>query len=81
MAGLRVLSMTELERRYQHQPWCVKLFRCRWYLMVPLWTLHGWLFHGDPWSERWSISVGSAHGKMGYWYTAEETEDYFREKL
>jgi hypothetical protein len=72
----------ELAARYQHQPWYVKLWRCRHYLAVPLFTLRSWLNQGPrplPWYALWGIHVGCAQVRMSYYYTPDEVEEILRD--
>jgi hypothetical protein len=75
-----------LAGRYQHQPWYIKLWRMRWLLMVPVWTLRR---VGHQYSDgyaltprfSWSLARGTAHYKMDYWYTMDEVEARIGEKF
>lgn len=64
--------------RFQDSPWYVRLWRRRWLLLVPWWTLKQrlspghWEFIDREWANAWGLSCGIAHGRMGWWFTAEE---------
>jgi hypothetical protein len=80
-----------MDDRYQHQPWPVRLWRCRWYLPLPWVTARmalckeartGWFSDGVEWQGWrswvrvcWSIHKGLAQGKMKYWYNWEEVRE------
>jgi hypothetical protein len=80
------------EIRYQDCPWYVRLWRRRWYLMVPIWTIQ---YFKTPWTnedgslgeESWntwslsySIAVGEAQGKMRWYYTMDEVRERFQSR-
>lgn len=72
--------------RYQESPWYIRLWRRRWYLMIPWWTFqfmrHPWvdpktgrLAHDHPYNSfkvAWSIAHGTADVKMNWTYTWDE---------
>lgn len=78
--------MNRKEKRYQECPWYVRLWRRRWYLMIPIWATqsyfvpwrnpkNGKLAHNHPYKpfwQAWSIAVGTAHSKMRWYYTWDE---------
>ena len=56
--------------RYQEQRWYVKLWRRRWYLLIP-WD--AWRWRGcKEIIHPWHLAVGVAQGKMEWYYTMEE---------
>lgn len=86
--------------RYQDCPWYVRLWRRRWYLCIPWWTWNfkggewvnpdtGELAKEDPytsWHLAWKLAIGTAQGKMEWYYTWEEvkaslgiTDDYLED--
>ena len=87
----------ELDKRYQNQPWYTKLWRRRWYLMIPIWALRDWENQWMGWSEEtqdwdipgervkfslaWRLALGHAQGKMEWWFTMEECNLNMREKF
>ena len=67
----------ELKQRYQFQPWYIKLWRRRWYLTIPYWTLRTVLNEANKEfsiKDLWGISTGMAQSQMGWYYTIEETK-------
>ena len=71
------------EKRYQHCAWYVRLWRRRHYLGIPLEALDIWWHNGahrkdreDDWpisfKLAWSIAIGSAQGRMGWYYNWKE---------
>ena len=72
--------------RYQNQPWYIRLWRRRWYLAIPYWTL---LYWGNRWSDgeitdfhmARKLAVGQAQRNMKWWYTMEECGLRFSEKF
>ncbi len=69
--GEDMLSLVtdDLRDRYQHQPWYIRLWRRRWYLMIP-W--YAWGFRKITDFPAWSIAKAVAQGKMGWYYTMDE---------
>jgi hypothetical protein len=65
------------ENRFQFQKWYVKLWRMRWYLLVPYSVLSS--AFRDKFSEKfewyWDIAIGHAQIRMKYWWGIEEIED------
>lgn len=71
-----------LANRYQNQPWYIKLWRRRWYLLRPYWAIKWWLADKDLWlRDAWSIACGWSHHEMEWWYTWEETDARIRKVL
>mgnify|MGYP001427317075 CR=1 FL=1 len=73
--------------RFQDCPWYIRAWRYRWYLLIPWWTVRGWLTpwlemdgslsKEEPWNTwaiSYSIAVGTAQGKMEWYYTWEEVK-------
>lgn len=65
-----------LDDRYQHQNFLVKVWRCRYYLLVP-WSVFmmWWSSRKNPHTQpfpRWSLAIGLAQTCMRYWYTWNE---------
>ena len=63
--------------RFQESPWYIKLWRYRWYLLLPFWSLKYYLFQfidAFPltWNQCFNIAKGEARYKMGWIYTYEE---------
>lgn len=68
-----------MDDRFQNQPWFVKLWRYRFYLLIP-WnaTLLWWWNRKDEdidFSVAWGICIGGAQIKMKWYYTMEEMEE------
>lgn len=62
--------MSDRNDRYQHQPWYGRLWRRRWYLLVPwtAWTLR----KVDGGGMAWGLAIGMAQCRMRWWYTFDE---------
>jgi len=60
------------DNRYQHQPWYIKLWRRRWYLLIPYTALDAWLHGSERWKICWSLAVGITQIKMNWHYYIEE---------
>jgi len=80
--------MTKPDDRYQHQPWYIRVWRCRYYLLVP-WHAYkyqkgSWIDENteelakeDPyisWRLGWKLAIGQAQGYMKYYYTWDEVK-------
>lgn len=62
--------------RYQHQPWYIKLWRRRYYLLVPYKVLRSKIRNThEPWKVLWSIHIGLAQCAMKWTYTMDEVFD------
>lgn len=73
-------------KRFQECNIIEKIWRCRWYLLIPLWTIKMYLKSKrteHPLKLEWaySIAIGSAQVKMEWWYTVEETKHYLQHKV
>lgn len=71
-----------LANRYQFQSWYIKLWRRRWYLLIPFWTIIHFIAERDEppeWKlslgECWHLAIGVAQGKMHWWHTMEEVKE------
>lgn len=74
------------EVRFQDSPWYIKLWRYRWYALIPFKAVYfrfcPWVWNSgsdrvhvtefSTWGEAWSIAVGDAQGRMNWLYTLEE---------
>lgn len=80
-----------MTKRFQECSWYEKLWRYRWYLMIPWWTVKFWktpwvdddenLAEDEPWNTwtiSWSIAVGTAQVKMEWYYTWDEVKKDFK---
>lgn len=86
----QVFSKAKLARRYQNQPWHVRLWRCRWDLMGPVWFLEiiaGWVMGSVPWSDErpfslaWAFARAEVDMKKDHWFTSAEVDAHLRKKL
>lgn len=67
---------------FQDQPWYIKVWRYRWYLRIPYYTVlyrYKSNFADGEWKLAYSIAKGEAQYKMKWYYTlkvpsAEEGE-------
>ena len=73
----------ELALRYQYCSWYIKLWRCRYLLPVPFFTLYYWLRQMFKVSKEercsfgliLSINKGNADFMMKYYYTIDEIKE------
>jgi len=63
--------------RYQFQPWYVKVWRRRHYLMIPCVAVSIWLKGHDTWPHAWSIAIGTAQIKMQWTWKVDECRQRF----
>jgi hypothetical protein len=79
----------EKKKRFQFQPWYIKLWRRRWLLVIPFEALSLWLANfGDKeadisWKVAWSIAHGMAHmpGRMNWVYDWDEVKKRLEDAL
>lgn len=71
----------ELKDRFQYQKWYIKLWRYRYYLLIPyraiiFWWHKPWDHKRDWWGFKiaWKIEIGMAQGKMKWYWTLEEVK-------
>lgn len=80
-----------LNSRFQNQPWHIKLWRYRWYLLIPYDTMYSWLYYNFRPQKRshetkmdlrlfWDIAIGSAQIKMNWVYTLEDPSKINKDK-
>ena len=70
-----------INNRFQNQPWYIKLWRTRHYIIVPFETLVNKIRSPkEPWGLLWSIVIGFAQSRMEYYYTWEEVKDRLRKR-
>lgn len=72
--------------RFQESPWYIKLWRFRYYSLIPFKACVYFLnarSAGDPvpFSIAWSIAVGMAQVKMHWYYTMAETQEQLYRNL
>lgn len=75
--------MRDLQDRYQFKSWYVKLWRLRWYILIPYWTFRAWINsnnHEFDFKTLWGISTGMAQSHMGWYYTVEEVKTRFEKR-
>lgn len=73
-----------MPNRYQNQPWYIRLWRRRWYLVIPYSAITSWwsqLCTHDPitFKHCWGIAIGLTHMQMKWYYTSEEVFEYEKE--
>lgn len=87
------------KKRFQECNLIVKIWRYRWYLLIPIKWLwystvkefkvgideieNGVMKHTDKYDvvvkiNLWKILKGEAQGKMGWYYTMEEVQEFFK---
>jgi hypothetical protein len=68
----------EEKDRFQHQPWYIKLWRYRYYILIPLYTIQIYFKTKTKWNltlkQAWSIEKGMAQVKMNWLYSWEEVK-------
>jgi hypothetical protein len=61
-----------MDNRFQFQPWYVKLWRLRYYLLIPYEALINYMRGSGSFRMAWSIAIGEAQIEMEWWWTSEE---------
>jgi len=70
--------------RYQNQPWYIKLWRRRYYLLIPYFTIVCYLYNIFMVSKNeerlslnkcWKINIGLAQMKMKWYYDWNEMKE------
>ena len=80
-----------LNSRFQDQPWHIKLWRYRWYLLIPYDTMYSWLYNNFRPQKRshetkmdlglfWDIAISSAQIKMNWFYNLEDPSKINKDK-
>lgn len=68
--------MRKKSNRYQNQPWYIRLWRRRWYLMIPYWACRWYFKHPDfidySFKNAWGLATGDAQVRMQWWYDWDE---------
>lgn len=72
--------MNQQDDRYQNQPFYIKFWRMRHYLMVPFYFIYG-IFFGWRTSFAWAIAVSRCQADMKYYFTQEEVLSEVKEIL
>ena len=66
----------EKRTRYQFQPWHIKLWRQRHYILIPLTTFTIWVKSNRlPLISAWKLAKGLAQVKMNWLYDWEEIKE------
>lgn len=76
------LEMERHLKRFQCQPWYIKLWRLRCYLSIP--TKATWWWIKNIFSDRppegfkffWAIAIGLAQSPMGWYHTMNEVREH-----
>ena len=78
--------MKENKKRFQDCSLLEKIWRCRWFLLLPFFTLLRWSkglfsFSKNRISlvESYMISIGDIEFKMGWYYTMDEVKKIMEE--
>lgn len=74
------IKVNKLDNRFQYQKWYVKLWRLRYYLLIPYFTLSFYFSKNNKktlsnwlsFRTCWSLSKGIAQSDMKWYYTTEE---------
>jgi len=66
--------MSNQDDRYQYQPWYIKLWRRRWYLLVPFEAMVLYIKSDESFENCWSISIGMADVRMNWLYHFNEID-------
>jgi len=76
-----------MTKRYQNQPWYIKLWRRRHYLRIPFMAVKFWS-HKTLSSNKhvsfsfcWKLSIGIVQGDMKWYYTWEEVKERLKNKI
>ena len=85
--------MHDNKDRFQWQPWYIKLWRCRWYLLVPYYTFKSWwpvrnkvIIHNgkeyqpEGFKNLWNVNIGLTDCRTERYWTAEEMKNGFVNK-
>lgn len=79
--------MKDEAKRFQNQPWYIKLWRFRWYLLIPFEAVYWFLIDEirQPKDKldfkiHWSVAIGLAQHRMKWFYTADEVISQFKFK-
>jgi len=76
-----------LQNRFQNQAWYIKLWRLRWYLLIPFYAfVYRFMFTWtdistgekdyNTFGEAWALGVSRAQEKMLWFYTLKELDIY-----
>lgn len=68
-----------IDDRFQNQKWYVKLWRYRWYLLIPFWTMV-YLVYRFSATTSYKLAKGVAQSRMNWVYTWKEVEEKIKNK-
>ena len=87
------MSKIKNMKRFQECNWLVKLWRYRFYMLLPfLWVwevylkpnkqpINMWHYKETRGKFIWRMLLGETQLKMGWWYTSEEVFDSINERF
>ena len=80
-----------MDDRYQNQSWYIRLWRRRYYILVPFVAFRMW--YGLLWTRKvplpqddysfdlcWKLAKGLAQGKMKWYYTMDEVKERWKKR-
>ena len=70
-----------MDKRYQNCNIFEKIWRRRWYLMIPIWTFKLKYKTDISIKDAWSISIGIAQVEMNWCYDADEVFSRLKTKF
>lgn len=73
-------KLRDASKRYQHQPWYVRLWRRRHLLSVPIRALRSWARMRGSFRNCWALEVGMAHVRMNWLYDWAEIAEMLAER-
>jgi len=62
------------QNRFQNQPWYIKLWRLKWYLLIPYWSLCLTYTKVSEFYNCWKIATGIAQAKMNWLYDFKDVK-------
>lgn len=75
-------------QRFQCQKWYVRLWRYRYYLTVPVRSIHWWIAdrlnkdsRKESFRNYWHLAIGIVQGPMKWYYTMFETFGRIQERF
>ena len=69
------------KKRYQDQPWYIRLWRRRYYIPIPWKAFKMWVGSKERFGLCWSLAVGMAQADMSWYYTWEEVKERLEKKI
>lgn len=69
--------------RYQFQPWYIKLWRRRWYVVILYWAFMMWFrnFKRFPLSFCFKLATGIAQSRMNWTYDWKDVKKHLEKKI